>query len=184
MKAAIDALWRAALRVAYRLQLAWWFVRRPAIVGAYVAVWHEDRLLVIRNSYRQRFSLPAGGLKRRETPRGAAARELREEAGIDVAEERFAYHGEIVHVSSYAEDHAHVFELRCDTPPAFQVDGREVVWAGFLTPAEALERGVVGVVRRYLEQVAGDARRAPEPQPLEAAATASAKETPSRIIRR
>jgi 8-oxo-dGTP diphosphatase len=143
------------MRTAYRLQLGWWFLRRPVIVGSYVAVWHGARLLVIRNSYRRYLSLPAGGLKRRETPRAAAARELREEAGIDVAEERLAYHGEIVTRAGHAEDHAHVFELHCDAEPDFRVDRREVVWAAFLTPEEALERGVVAVVRRYLERVVG-----------------------------
>lgn len=148
-----DRLWRTAMRFAYRAQLAWWYVRRPVIRGAYVAVWHEGRVLVIRNSYRRRLSLPAGGLKRGEAPRRAAVRELAEEVGIRVAPERLAYHGEIVNPSGYAEDHAHVFELRCERPPSFRVDGREVVWAEFMDPGEALERGVVGVVRRYLERV-------------------------------
>ena len=49
--------------------------------------------------------------------------------------------------------HAHVFEIHCVEAPAFRIDRREVVWAGFLTPEEALERGVVGVVRRYLERI-------------------------------
>jgi ADP-ribose pyrophosphatase YjhB (NUDIX family) len=149
----VDAAVRAAMRVAYKLQLAWWFVRRPRIEGAYVAVWHGERLLVIRNSYRKNFSLPAGGLRRNETPRAAAVRELGEEVGVAVEAEHLAYFGEIVNPTGYAEDHAHVFEIHCVEAPAFRIDRREVVWAGFLTPEEALERGVVGVVRRYLERI-------------------------------
>ena len=42
MRGWIDSLWRLTLRVAYRLMLAWWFVRRPAVHGAHVAVWHGD----------------------------------------------------------------------------------------------------------------------------------------------
>ncbi len=139
------------MRVAYRLQLAWWFVRRPVIEGAYVAVWHAGRVLVIRNSYRRRLSFPAGGRKRGETTLDAAVRELAEEAGIAVAPARLVYRGEIVNPTGHAEDHAHVFDLHCDQQPAVRVDGREVVWAAFLDPAEALARGCVGVVRRYLE---------------------------------
>ena len=138
------------MRVAYRLQLAWWLVRRPRVEGAYVAVWHRARLLVIKNSYRQRFSLPSGGLRRGETPRDAAVRELAEEVGIAVRPEALVYRGEIVTSSRYAEDHAHVFEARCEEEPTVSIDRREVVWAGFLTPEDALARGLVGVVRRYL----------------------------------
>jgi len=148
-----DRAWRLGLRFAYRLQLAWWFVRRPRIEGAYVAVWCQGRVLVIRNSYRRRLSFPAGGLKRGEQPRAAAVRELAEEVGIAADPSELHYHGEIVNPSGYAEDHAHVFELRPASPPAPRVDGREVVWAEFLHPEEALERGVVGVVRRYLHRV-------------------------------
>ena len=70
------------MRVAYRLLLAWWFVRRPAIQGSYVAVWHGERVLVIRNSYRKSLSFPAGGRARGETLLDAARRELLEEVGI------------------------------------------------------------------------------------------------------
>ena len=155
----LDALCRVAMRLAYRAQLAWWFVRRPTIEGAYVAVWHAGRVLVIQNSYRRRLSLPAGRLERGETPDACAARELAEEAGIDVPASRLVYHGEIVNVDDYAEDHAHVFELRCEREPRVAVDGREVVWAAFLAPDDAIERGVVGVVRRYLDRKRPQAAR-------------------------
>ena len=149
----LDPLWRTAMRAAYRVQLAWWFVRRPVIQGAYVAVWHGERVLVIQNSYRRRLSFPAGGLARGESILDAAVRELHEEVGIRASADQLAYYDEIVHRSGYAEDHAHVFELHCAEPPEVSVDAREVVWAEFMTPADALARGVVGVVRRYLERV-------------------------------
>jgi len=159
VRALLDSLWRIALRLAYQLQLAWWFVRRPEIHGSYVAVWHGDRVLVIQNSYRKRLSFPAGGRVRGETLRDAAQRELLEEVGIRAEPGQLAYHGEVVHRVSHAEDHAHFFELRCADAPAVRVDRREVVWAAFLTPDEAFARGVVSVVRTYLEQT-GLAQRA------------------------
>ena len=146
----VDRLWRIGLRIAYRLLRVCWFVARPRHEGAGVAVWHGERVLMIRNSYRQSLCLPAGGLKRRERPIDAAVRELREEVGIEVGPEALHYAGEFVDRSYYLEDHLHVFELRCDEPPATKVDGREVVWAGFMLPAEALERGAVRVTRQYL----------------------------------
>ena len=118
VRALLDSIWRIALRLAYQLQLAWWFVRRPAIHGSYIAVWHGDRVLVIQNSYRKRLSFPAGGRARGETLLEAARRELREEVGIRAEPEQLAYCGDFVHDGSYAEDHGHVFELRCAAEPA------------------------------------------------------------------
>jgi 8-oxo-dGTP pyrophosphatase MutT (NUDIX family) len=154
VSAILDSLWRIAMRLAFRLRLAWWYVRRPAIHGSYIAVWHGERVLVIRNSYRKLLSFPAGGRARGETLLEAARRELREEVGIHVEPDQLAYCGDFMHDGSYAEDHGHVFELCCPAEPAVSVDRREVVWAEFLTPEEALARGVVGVVRLYLESVA------------------------------
>jgi 8-oxo-dGTP pyrophosphatase MutT (NUDIX family) len=147
-----DRLWRIGLRCAYRLQLAVWYVLRPHIRGAYVAVWHGERVLVIRNSYRRNLSLPAGRLRRDERPAAAAARELAEEVGIVVPCDALRYAGQIVDASGRAVDHAHIFELYCEEEPALRVDGREVIWAGFLSPEQALQRRLVNVVRRYLNR--------------------------------
>lgn len=146
----IEALWHRAYRLAFRLQRLYWWLLRPRITGAYVAVWHRDRLLVIENSYRRRLSLPAGGLARGEAPIDAALRELHEEVGIRASPERLHFVDEIVSRVGYAEDHAHFYELLCDEAPAFTIDRHEVVWADFLRPEEALEAGVVDVVRQYL----------------------------------
>ena len=110
-------------------------------------------MLAIRNSYRRRLSLPAGGLARGEQPLDAALRELHEEVGLAPDAASLRYVGEIVEREGYAEDHAHFFELHCDEEPKPIVDAREVVWAGFLRPDEALARGVVRVVRMYLEKL-------------------------------
>jgi 8-oxo-dGTP pyrophosphatase MutT (NUDIX family) len=147
-----DRLWRAGLRCAYRLQLCVWRVLRPRLRGAYVAVWHAGRVLVIRNSYRRKFSFPAGRLERGERPAETAARELAEEVGIAVPDDALRYAGQIVDASGPAVDCAHIFELHCEDEPAVRVDGREVIWAGFLPPDQALEWGLVSVVRRYLNR--------------------------------
>ena len=36
-------------------------------------------------------------------------------------------------------------KLRCEEPPVHRVDGREVVQADFLSPEEAIARGIVGI---------------------------------------
>ena len=82
--------------------------------------------------------------------------------GIAAPLEELAYYGEFVHHTSHAEDHGHVFELHCASAPEVRVDRREVIWAKFMAPDEALARGVVGVVRLYLESIT---LRVPPPPP-------------------
>ena len=147
----LDFLARFALRIGYRALRIWWRVRRPALTGSYVAVWHGDRLLLIRNSYKSGETLPCGGLKRGETHRGAARRELKEEVGIDVEERQLVFACEIEVEGPLATDRAHFFELEVDAEPTVEIDGREVVWAGFCPLEELAQRPLIRSVRAYLE---------------------------------
>jgi len=148
----LDFLARFALRTGYRALRIWWWIRRPALTGSYVAVWHGDRLLLIRNSYKSGETLPCGGLKRGETHRGAARRELKEEVGIEVEEHQLLFACEIEVEGPLATDRAHFFELEVDAEPAVEIDGREVVWAGFCPLEKLAQRPLIRSVRAYLER--------------------------------
>ena len=113
-----DALCRTALRVAYRAQLVYWFVFRPREVGAYVVLWSNGKVLLIRNSYRRCYCFPAGRVKRRECPVQAAARELREETGIVLAPVDLRFVSVIVSRSEYKKDESHFFEVELKDMPA------------------------------------------------------------------
>lgn len=152
MKETVDRLWRFALCVAYRLLLAGWFVFRPKRRGVFVGVWHHGELLVIRNSYRSWYALPAGGVRRGETPAHAALRELREEVGITATPEVLRFVGEISTTFEFKRDRCSFFEIELNARPDVSVDGREVVWAGFLAPAEALAQRLAPPVREYLQR--------------------------------
>lgn len=146
----LDRCWQWGLRLAYLSARAWWSIRRPHVHSAFVAVWWDDRLLVVRNSYKSGETVPCGALRRGETAISGARRELFEEVGIRVGETDLepAYSAVIEHDST--RDHFHVFELWCDERPDFQVDGREVI-AGEFCPRHALgERPLVPQVRAYL----------------------------------
>lgn len=115
-----------------------------------MAVWYEGRVLLVKNSYRTQLTLPGGYIRPREDRRTAAARELREEVGINAQPKRLvhAYHG--THVFEHRQDTLDIYELEVDDEPRVQVDDREVVRAEFRTPDEALGLQVVPHLEEYL----------------------------------
>ena len=147
----VDRAHRVALWIAYRILLAVWFVFRPRRHGVFIAVWHGGRVLAIRNSYRSWLALPAGGLRRGESPRDGALRELREEVGIRVAPEALRFVRDIPARFEFKRDCCSFFELLLDQPIEPRVDSREVVWAGFMAPEDALRERLAPPVRAYLE---------------------------------
>jgi 8-oxo-dGTP diphosphatase len=137
-------------------------VGRPRRRGGAIAVWHAGRVLIVRNSYRAGSGLPAGGQRRRETPRQAAVRELREEVGVRIAPEQMRFVGEVASRFEFKHDLCSVFELDFEAPPRVRVDRREVVWAGFAAPAEVLAAATTPVTRAYLS----DGRAGPGAAPI------------------
>jgi 8-oxo-dGTP pyrophosphatase MutT (NUDIX family) len=151
----INALIRAVYRVAHWGLRLLWFIRRPETTGALVAVWHQGRVLLVKNSYRPQLTLPGGYIRPREDRRTAAARELREEVGIHVQPKRLvhAYHG--THLFECRQDTLDIFELEVEAAPNVQVDDREVVRAEFHTPDEALGLPIVPHLEEYLSRRIG-----------------------------
>ena len=146
----INALIRAVYRVAHWGLRLLWFIRRPETTGALVAVWHHGRVLLVKNSYRPQLTLPGGYIRPREDRRTAAARELREEVGIQVQPKRLvhAYHG--THLFEHRKDTLDIYELDLDDAPNVRVDDREVVRAEFHTADEALDMRIVPHLDEYL----------------------------------
>ncbi len=147
-----DRAVRAALWIVYRALLLGWFVFRPQRRGVAVAVWQDGRVLAIRNSYRRWLNLPGGGIHRGEAPHEAARRELREEVGIATAPGTLHFVGEIETTFEWKRDRCSFYELVIEYPLELRVDRREVVWAGFVAPEDALRDEVTPPVRFYLEQ--------------------------------
>lgn len=148
---AADTLWRAGLWMAYRMLLVGWFMFRPHRRGVFVGVWHDGNVLVIRNSYRHWYALPAGGVRHDETPAQAALRELREEVGIGVEPGALHFAREIRTTFEFKRDRCWFFDVELDARPEVHVDGREVVWAGFMSLPAALNTRLAPPVREYLE---------------------------------
>lgn len=147
----INAPIRTAYRAAHLMLRSYWFVRRPETSGALAAVWWDDRLLLVKNSYRSFYTLPGGYVHPGEDPRHAAARELREETSIVIEPTRFthAYHG--THPFEFRKDSLDIYETRIDHKPAIRIDRREVVWSDFESVEAIRRRKIVPHLRDYLD---------------------------------
>jgi 8-oxo-dGTP pyrophosphatase MutT (NUDIX family) len=76
---------RLAYRVGYHVMDAYVRVRGHGPSGVKCVLSHDGEVLAVRHTYGPRaWHLPGGGMRRREEPARAAARELREELGLDV----------------------------------------------------------------------------------------------------
>jgi 8-oxo-dGTP pyrophosphatase MutT (NUDIX family) len=147
------ALFRTCLKLAYwGMRVVWFLTRRPHTAGA-VAVWSGDRLLTIRESYRNCFSIPGGGVKGEEEPIQAAIRELREEVGIAAKPEDLR--PVLISYTSWEDrqDAVHVFEYRPPREAEVTIDNREIIWADYCLPSRLRERPVSPHLDDYLRQV-------------------------------
>ena len=106
-----DKLYRLFYKVAQGGLIAFAFVFRPATRGVNIAVWQDGKILIIKNSYYHKYTLPGGYVKSGEKSRIAAVRELREEAGLATVPNRLRHVGPYRFQSLYKRETVDVFEL-------------------------------------------------------------------------
>jgi ADP-ribose pyrophosphatase YjhB (NUDIX family) len=113
-------------------------VFRPRTLGVKCVVEHDGRWLMIRNTYgRHHWTLPGGGVRRRERPDEAARREVREEVGIELAAVEPI--GSYFSRRHYSRDTVHCFRARVDASD-FRIDGKEVLEASWFAPTDIPEK--------------------------------------------
>jgi ADP-ribose pyrophosphatase YjhB (NUDIX family) len=151
----VDRSFQLAYVVAYQLMRVYWGFRRPHTHGALVAMFHEGKILLIRNSYVRYYSLPGGYVRGRETSRQAAVRELAEEVGVTASAERLELALDEQNDWQGKRDHVQIFALEFAERPRVRIDRREVIEAEWFSRERALELSLFPPIRRLLERRAG-----------------------------
>ena len=146
-----DILYRFGLKLAYLGFLAFCFVFRPRTRGVVIAVRLEDDILIIKNSYYKKYTLPGGYVKRNETPQMAAARELKEEVGVTVEPAQLQQVLQVETEINFKREILTFFELKMASRPRIVCDQREVIWADFIPLTKALTWDLSADTRRCIE---------------------------------
>jgi len=108
--------------------------------------------LLVKSSYRRRWTLPGGGIRGNETALAALLREMREELGLDIDPARLHKAMTFTDHIEHRRDEAHLFELELDHAPALHIDHREIVAARFFEVGREPLPDVVPNVRLYLSR--------------------------------
>jgi ADP-ribose pyrophosphatase YjhB (NUDIX family) len=138
-------------KLVYRAILIFWFFTRPTIQGVYVAIWYKGKLLIIKNSYRKRFTIPCGRIKPGENLADAAVRESAEEVGLNLEKQKLTFVGRYTGQYKYVSDIGHFFEIEMTELPVIKVDNREVVWADFMPIEEVYRLNLSPTVKTWLK---------------------------------
>jgi len=155
-----DALRRGIGRALHPVATALRRFRPWTSLGTKVAVLGGDgSVLLVRHGYVDGWHLPGGAVDRFERVADAAAREVREEAGIALAAPPRLF---AVYANFRRGLSDQVLLFVADRPPgAPRSDGREVVEAAYF-PADAPPGGTTPATRRRLAEIRGEATVAPD----------------------
>jgi 8-oxo-dGTP pyrophosphatase MutT (NUDIX family) len=101
-------IWQLLYQFLNSIRHAYWFAFHPNTFGVKVLIEYEGKYLFIRHGYgSRRWTLPGGGIRRHESPEGAAQREVWEEVRLDLNVLRSL--GTFVTDIEYKHDTVHCF---------------------------------------------------------------------------
>ena len=111
---------------------------------ASVILWRDARILLVRDRGRETFALPGGGIEEGELPIVAAARELREETGLEATAIRYRFTFE----GKYNNHHLYEVEAEGEVVVAGEVDGHTWWDTQDETPVYPHVRGILSELGR------------------------------------
>jgi ADP-ribose pyrophosphatase YjhB (NUDIX family) len=129
----------------------YWRLRRGLTLGAQgVIIDGDDRVLLVRHSYRPGWFFPGGGVEWGETIETALHRELDEEVGVSLtAPPRL--HGLFANFTSFPGDHIALFVVRDWQRREGYLKRGEIAEAGMFERARLPEHTDAGTRRRLVE---------------------------------
>jgi 8-oxo-dGTP pyrophosphatase MutT (NUDIX family) len=105
------------------------FIFRPKSLGVKIVVENNDKLLMVRIGYaHKRFTFPGGGVKKNESFKDAAKRELEEEVGIKI--KSLIEMGEYTSDSNYKKNIVKCFYLYTNSS-FVKIDNFEIIESGW-----------------------------------------------------
>jgi 8-oxo-dGTP pyrophosphatase MutT (NUDIX family) len=140
------ALRRLTYRVGYRCLRLVGAIFRLRMRGVKCVILRGEEVLLVRHTYgdRRRWELPGGAIKRGESPRRAAAREVREELGVAIEDWREL--GDVVVRSSVRNERLSCFTTRVGKLE-LELDPGEIAEARWFARSELPARRGAGVKR-------------------------------------
>jgi 8-oxo-dGTP diphosphatase len=142
---------RVAIRCAYIGLRTYWFLARPRVVGVKCVVLNDDNVLLVRHTYgRRNWDLPGGTVKRREDPRDAARREMKEELGRRI--EDWENLGVLFTTTDHHRDNVHLFQTHLGDR-RLDIDLIELAEAGWF-PRDGLPPDIGPFVGRIMARAA------------------------------
>ena len=110
------------------LKVAYWFVFRPITKGAFALIIADGHILLVKQSYgHKKWSMPGGGVDKRESFEDAAVRETLEEAGVTGVNPRVEYTFE--NRAEYKRDTVAIVSVDVSFDTTLTHDGFEIVGA-------------------------------------------------------
>jgi len=143
--------------VAKSLQFYWRRTRGLTMGAQGIVLDANNRVLLIRHTYRPGWHFPGGGVEKGETAELTVMRELKEEAGVQCVK-RPELFGLYANFKAFPSDHIALFVMRDWAQPAVPAPNREIAEQTFAAQ-DALPDGTIGAVKRRLEEVLQGAER-------------------------
>ena len=130
------------------------FRRAKLTIGGRALVWDEEnRICLVRHSYRDGWYLPGGGVKTGESLVDAMQRELREETGVELPETPQSVHGVFSSFREHKSDHIVVFVVK-DWSISSSVSP-EIAEVAFFASDDLPDGTSAATTRRIKEQITG-----------------------------